>query len=215
MIIAIDGPSGAGKGTVAKKLAKKLNFTYIDTGAMYRCIALKTLRENIDISDTDKIVNIAKKVDIRLTNDGMCYLDEEDVSNEIRTMKVTQRVSKISLITPLREVMRELQRAYAKKDNIVMEGRDITTAVFKDADYKFYLDASIEVRAERRYKENIEKQIECTYETIKQSIMDRDYDDEHRVDGKLMRTEEQIYINSDNMTIDEVVNYMLEKIEVK
>ena len=209
MIIAIDGPSGAGKGTIAKKIAKKLNFTYIDTGAMYRCVALKSLKENLKITDEDKIVDLLKNMDIKLTNDDKVYMDNEDVSEKIRSIEVTKRVSKISSIIPLREIMRQKQREFAKKNSIVMEGRDITTEVFKDADYKFYLDASIEERTKRRYLQNKEKNIKCTKEEIKQAIIERDNDDMNRKVGALRRTEDQIYIDSSNMTIDEVVNKML------
>ena len=209
MIIAIDGPSGAGKGTIAKKIAKKLNFTYIDTGAMYRCVALKSLKENLKITDEDKIVDLLKNMDIKLTNDDKVYMDNEDVSEKIRSIEVTKRVSKISSIIPLREIMRQKQREFAKKNSIVMEGRDITTEVFKDADYKFYLDTSIEERIKRRYLQNKEKNIKCTKEEIKQAIIERDNDDMNRKVGALRRTEDQIYIDSSNMTIDEVVNKML------
>lgn len=212
-IVAIDGPSGSGKGTIAKEIAKRLNYTYIDTGAMYRCVALKSIRDNIDIKDEENLVKILKNIDIKLTNEGKCYLDGEDVSEKIRTLEVTKRVSKISLIVSLREVMKEKQREYAKKDNIVMEGRDITTVIFPNADYKFYLDASVEERANRRYKQNKEKGINSSYEEIIESIIERDNDDITRKVGALKRTDEQIYIDSSNMTIDEVINTMMEMIK--
>ena len=209
-IIAIDGPSGSGKGTVAKEVAKRLNYTYVDTGAMYRCVSLLSLRNNLKESDEEEIVELLKEMDIRLTNDGKVYLNDEDVSEEIRTMEVTHRVSKISSIIPLREVMREKQREMATKGNIVMEGRDITTEVFPDADVKIYLDATVDERANRRYKQNQEKNIECTFEEIKAAIEERDYDDMHRPVGALRRTDEQTYIDSTNMTIEEVINKILE-----
>ena len=209
-IIAIDGPSGSGKGTIAKEVAKRLNYTYVDTGAMYRCVSLMSLRNNIGEKEEDKIVDLLKNMDIKLTNDGKVFLNNEDVSEEIRTIEVTARVSKISSIIPLREVMREKQREMATKDNIVMEGRDITTEVFPDEDVKIYLDASVEERANRRYKQNQEKGIECTYDEIKEAIIERDYDDTHRPVGSLTRTDEQTYIDSSNMTIEEVINKILE-----
>lgn len=208
-IIAIDGPSGSGKGTIAKEVAKRLGYTYVDTGAMYRCVSLKSLREGLEEKDEENIVNLLKNMDIKLTNDGKVFLDDEDVSDKIRTMEVTHRVSKISSIIELREVMREKQRDLANKGNIVMEGRDITTEVFPDADYKFYLDASVEERAKRRQKQNEEKGIESTYEEVKAAIEERDYDDMHRPVGALTRTEDQIYIDSSNMTIEEVINKIL------
>ena len=200
-IIAIDGPSGSGKGTIAKEVAKRLGYTYVDTGAMYRCVSLKSLRENIGEKEEDKIVDLLKNMDIRLTNDGKVFLDDEDVSDKIRTMEVTHRVSKISSIIPLREVMREKQRALAEKGNIVMEGRDITTEVFPDADYKIYLDASVEERAKRRQLQNEEKGIESTLDEVRKAIEERDYDDMHRPVGALTRTDEQTYIDSSNMNI--------------
>ena len=208
-IIAIDGPSGSGKGTVAKEVAKRLNYTYVDTGAMYRCVSLESLRNKLKESDEEEIVELLKDMDIKLTNDGKVYLNDEDVSEEIRTMEVTHRVSKISSIIALREVMREKQREMATKGNIVMEGRDITTEVFPDADVKIYLDATVDERANRRYKQNQEKNIECTFEEIKAAIEERDYDDMHRPVGALTRTEDQIYIDSSNMTIEEVINKIL------
>ena len=211
-IIEIDGPSGSGKGTIAKEVAKRLNYTYVDTGAMYRCVSLMSLRENLKETDEKEIVDLLKKADIRLTNEGKVYLNEEDVSDKIRTMEVTHRVSKISSIIALREVMREKQREFATKNSIVMEGRDITTEVFPDADYKFYLDASVEERARRRQLQNEEKGIESTYEEVKAAIEERDYDDMHRPVGALTRTDDQIYIDSSNMKIEEVINFILKKV---
>ena len=208
-IIAIDGPSGSGKGTIAKEVAKRLGYTYVDTGAMYRCVSLMSLREGLEEKDEDKIVDLLKNMDIRLTNDGKVFLDGEDVSDEIRTTEVTHRVSKISSIIALREVMRDKQHELAEKGNIVMEGRDITTEVFPNADFKFYLDASVEERARRRQKQNEEKGIESTYEEVKAAIEERDYDDMHRPVGALTRTDDQTYIDSSNMTIEEVINKIL------
>ena len=208
-IIAIDGPSGSGKGTIAKEVARRLNYTYIDTGAMYRCVSLKSLEENIKDDEEEKIVDLLKNMDIKLTNDGKVYLDGKDVSNEIRTMEVTKRVSKISCIVPLRLVMEEKQREMAKNQNIVMEGRDITTLIFPDAKYKFYIDASIEDRAKRRYEQNKEKGIESSLEEIKKSLAERDYDDEHRPLGALKRTPEQHYIDNGKNTVEESVNEIL------
>lgn len=208
-IIAIDGPSGSGKGTIAKEIAKRLGYTYVDTGAMYRCVSLKSIREDIEPSEEEKIVDLLKNMDIKMTNDWKVYMDGEDVSDEIRSTEVTHKVSKISPIVELREVMREKQRELASKDNIVMEGRDITTEVFPDADYKFYLDASVDERARRRQLQNEEKGIESTLEEVKAAIEERDYDDMHRPVGALTRTPEQIYIDSSNMKIEEVIDKIL------
>ena len=205
MVIAIDGPAGSGKGTLAKELAKRLNLVNIDTGATYRCVALKVLRNNISINDEDEIIEIARSIDIDLLKDGRVLLDKEDVTKEIRSKEVTSIVSPISSIVKVREIMVDIQRKIAQGKDVVMEGRDITTVVFPEAEYKFYLDASVEVRAERRYKENLEKGIDTSYEEVLKSIQERDYNDMHKKVGSLMRTDEQIYIDSTNLTIDEEV----------
>lgn len=204
-IIAIDGPAGSGKGTLAKELAKKLNLVNIDTGATYRCVALKTLRNNVSIDDVDKIIDIARDIDIDLLEDGTVLMDGDDVTKEIRSKEVTAIVSPISSIVKVRELMVEKQRKIAEGKDVVMEGRDITTVVFPNSKYKFYLDASLESRAERRYKENLEKGINMTYEEVYESIKARDYNDMHKEVGSLMRTDDQIYIDTTNLTVDEEV----------
>lgn len=213
MVIAIDGPAGSGKGTVAKILSEKLNILNIDTGATYRCVALKTIQSNIDVTDEEKIIEIASNINIKETNDGKVFLDDIDVTNEIRSKEVTTIVSQISSIIKVREYMVDVQRNMANDNDVVMEGRDITTVVFPNADYKFYLDASIDVRAKRRFLENQEKGIDMTYEEIYENIKQRDYNDMHKKVGSLMRTDDQVYIDSSDLTIDEVVNKMLEVIK--
>jgi len=205
IIIAIDGPAGSGKGTLAKALAKKLNLVNIDTGATYRCVALKTLRNNIKLEETDKIIDIAKHINIDLLTDGTVLMDGEDVTKEIRSKEVTMIVSPISSIVEVRKILVDVQRNIAKGKDVVMEGRDITTVVFPDAPYKFYLDASVECRAKRRYEENQVKGIDMTYEEIYENIKARDYNDMHKEVGSLMRTEEQIYIDSTNLSVEEEV----------
>ena len=212
-IVAIDGPAGSGKGTVAKILSDKCNLLYIDTGAMYRAVAYKILNEGIDISQEDKIVELAKNSKIEFI-DGKTYLDGEDISKEIRTMEVTKIVSPVSSIVKLREILVDLQRKMAENSNVIMEGRDITTVVFPNATYKFYLDADVEERAKRRYKENIEKGIDSSFEEILENIKKRDYNDMHKEVGSLTRTPDSHYIDSTNMTIEEVVEEMKNIIEV-
>ena len=151
MVVAIDGPAGSGKGTVAKILARKCNLVYIDTGAMYRAIAYSVLKNNVDINDSARIVDIALNSKIEFKDDKV-YLNGEDISKEIRTMEVTRIVSPVSSIVKLREILVSMQREIAYGKNVIMEGRDITTVVFPNADYKFYLDADLSVRALRRYK---------------------------------------------------------------
>lgn len=215
MVIAIDGPAGAGKGTIAKMVADRLNLVYIDTGAMYRCIALEAIRENI-VDDKQKIIEMCKRINIKLNEDGKTFLNGEDVSEEIRSKEVTSVVSPISSIVPVREEMVGIQRGIAEGFNVIMEGRDITTVVFPNADFKFYLDASVEERTRRRVEQNKEKGIFSDYEDIKQSIIDRDYNDMHKEVGALKRTNEQIYINSTNMKKEEVVDFIIKRVgEVK
>ena len=205
IIVAIDGPAGSGKGTLAKALAKKLNLVNIDTGATYRCVALKTLRNDIDIKDEDKIIEIAKNINIDLLQDGTVLMDGEDVTKEIRSKEVTSVVSPISSIVKVREILVDVQRKIAEGKDVVMEGRDITTVVFPNAKYKFYLDANAKTRADRRYKENREKGIDMTYEEVYQNIIDRDYNDMHKEVGSLTRTDDQIYIDTTNLTVDDEV----------
>ena len=212
-IVAIDGPAGSGKGTVAKILADKCNLTYIDTGAMYRAIAYSSLQNNVEISEEDKIVELAKNSKIEFI-DGKTYLNGKDISKEIRTMEVTKIVSPISSIVKLREILVDMQREMAGNLDVIMEGRDITTVVFPNATYKFYLDATLDERANRRYKENKEKGMEITLEEIKENISKRDYNDMHKEVGSLTRTGDSHYIDSTNMTIEEVVEEMKNIIEV-
>ena len=211
--IAIDGPAGSGKGTLAKELAKKYNLINIDTGATYRCVALKVIRENISIDETDKIIEISKNIDIILKEDGTVLMDGEDVTKEIRSKEVTTIVSPISSIVEVRKNLVEIQRKIAADNNVVMEGRDITTVVLPNAKYKFYLDAQLESRAKRRYKENLEKGIDMSYEEIYENIKKRDYNDMNKEVGALKRTEEQVYIDTTNLTIEEEVEIIGKIIE--
>lgn len=204
-IIAIDGPAGSGKGTLAKGLADRYNLVNIDTGATYRCVALKVILEKVDINDEDKIVELCKNIDIELTSDGLVFLDGVDVTKEIRNKDVTAIVSPVSSIPRVREIMVDIQRKIASGKDCVMEGRDITTVVFPDTKYKFYLDADLEVRAKRRYEENIEKGIPMSYEEVLENIRARDYNDMHKEVGSLTRTDDQVYIDSTNKTVEEEI----------
>ena len=211
-IVAIDGPAGSGKGTVAKILASECNLLYIDTGAMYRTIAYKMLEEKINLNEEEKIVELAKNSKIEFI-DGKTYLDGKDISKEIRSMEVTKIVSPVSSIVKLREILVDLQREMAKGSDVIMEGRDITTVVFPDANYKFYLDADIDERAQRRFKENKEKGLDGTLEEILENIKKRDYNDMNKEVGALKRTEEQVYIDSTNLTIEEEIEIIGKIIE--
>ena len=210
MIVAIDGPAGSGKGTIASILSKKLNLVNIDTGATYRCVALKVLRNKLNIDDKEEIIKLSNNIDIRFDINNNVYLDGIDVTKEIRSKEVTNIVSPISSIVEVRKNMVDLQRRLGNSNNVVMEGRDITTVVFPNADFKFYLDATLEERVKRRYKEYKEKNIEMSYEEVYENIKNRDYNDSHKEVGSLMKTEDQIYIDSTNLTIEEVTNKFME-----
>lgn len=212
MIIAIDGPAGSGKGTISKLLAKKLGYVYIDTGSMYRSLTYLVLRDKIDTNSEEDIYNAFKNCDMEITQDSRNLLDGEDITSKIRTEEINLNVAKVAGYPRVRELMREKQKDFARRYNIVMEGRDITTKVFPDADYKFYLDASIEERANRRVKQNTEKGLESDYDEIYKNIEKRDHDDIY-INKTLKRTDDQIYIDSSNMTIDEVINKMMEVIK--
>ncbi len=213
LVIGIDGPAGSGKGTITKIIAEKLGLINIDTGAMYRCVALAALRKGLKIEDEEEIIKLAKEIKITFDKEGHTYLDGEDVSSLIREKDVSNIVSPISSIVKVREEMVKQQRELAKGLDVIMEGRDITTVVFPNANYKFYLDATIEERARRRYLQNKESGIDMSYEEILENIKSRDYNDMHKEVGALMRTDEQIYIDSTNLTIDEVVEEILKHIK--
>ena len=210
--VAIDGPAGSGKGTVTKLVAEKCNLIYIDTGVTYRCVTLKMLENGVSLEEEDKVIEIAENINIEFTIDGKTLLDGIDVSDKISSKEVTKLVSFVSSIVRVRELMVEVQRKMASDNNVIMEGRDITTVVLPNAKYKFYLDASVDERARRRFEQNKEKNIEMSLEEIKENIEKRDYNDMHKEVGSLTRTDEQIYIDSTNMTIEEVVDIIVNEI---
>ena len=213
MVVAIDGPAGSGKGTITKLVAEKLNLVYIDSGATYRCVGVACLRNNIKLEEKEKIIELTKTLKIEFDEKQRTFLNGEDVSSLIRSKEVTAIVSQISSIVEVREILVDLQRKMSEGKNVIMEGRDITTVVFPNADYKFYLDASVEERANRRFKQNMEAGINTSMEEIIENIKMRDYNDMHKPVGALIRTPEQIYIDSTHMTIDEVVNTIIDKIK--
>ena len=213
MVVAIDGQACSCKGNITKLVAEKLNLIYIDSGATYRCVALACLRNNISLEEKDKIIELTKTLDIEFNEHQQTFLNGEDVSKLIRTNEVTNIVSQVSSIVEVREILVDLQRKMSIGKNVIMEGRDITTVVFPNADYKFYLDATVEERARRRYLQNQELGIESNMDEIIKNIEFRDYNDMHKPVGALMRTDDQIYIDSTNMTIEEVVNTIISNIQ--
>ena len=210
MIVAIDGPAASGKGTVAKLLAEKLKLETIDTGAMYRAVTLYAIRNNLN--NDEEIVKATKKLKIELKGNKV-FLNGEDVTKEIRTPEVTERVSPVSAIYEVRIILIDLQRKIAKGKNIIMEGRDITTVVFPDADYKFYLDATVEERAKRRLIDYQNQNKKMTIKQVEEEIRIRDKMDMEKDFGALKRTDDQIYIDSTNMSIEEVVDEMIKYIK--
>ncbi len=208
MIVAVDGPAGSGKGTVTKMIEKELGFLNLDTGATYRCVALEALRRGLTLQDEEQIIEVANKIDIKINNVGdkdIVLLNDEDVTEKIRTKEVTAIVSQISSIVPVREKMVEVQRKLAIGKDVIVEGRDIGTVVFPNAEVKIYLDASEDVRAKRRYEENLQKGINTTYEEVLENVKMRDYNDMHKKVGALKKAQDSIVIDSTDLTIDEVV----------
>lgn len=205
-IVAIDGPAGSGKGTVAKKIAEKMNLINIDTGAMFRCVALLMIENNLKIDDFKGIEKVLENIEIKFETNGKILLNNRDVTKRIRETDVNELVSPISTIKIIREKLLDLQRKFGEKNNVVMEGRDIGTVVFPNANVKIYLDATPEERAKRRLKQNEENGIKESYEEVLKNIIDRDKRDSTREIAPLKKAEDAIYIDSSNLTIEEVVN---------
>lgn len=212
MVVAVDGPAGSGKGTITKAVAERLGLVYIDTGALYRCITLFMIRNNINLNDIDKIQEMLKNVGIELKKEDnldKVYLNGEDVSLKIREKAVNELVSQVSHVIEIRENITDLSRKIAKGKNVIMEGRDIGTNVFPNAQIKIYLDATPEERAHRRMKQNEEKGIDIPYKDILENIKFRDNNDKTSKVAPLKQAEDSIYIDSTNMTIDEVTEKII------
>lgn len=210
--IAIDGPAGAGKSTIARKIAKRLGYIYVDTGAMYRAMALYLIREHIDPSETEKIDARCKEADITIgyeNGEQIVYLNGENVNGLIRTEEVGNMASASSPNPNVRKKMVELQQKLAASRDVVMDGRDIGTCVLPDAQVKVYLTADSRVRAERRYKELSAKGISCDLDTIEKDIIERDHQDMTREISPLMQAEDAALIDSSDMTIDQVVEAVI------
>ncbi len=205
--IAIDGPAGAGKSTAARRAAKELNFIYVDTGAMYRTIALYMLRENVDINDEEALSDALGKIDIGISyKDDMqrMILNGEDVSGQIRTEEVSEQASRTAALPKVRQKLLDLQRDLARNNDVVMDGRDIGTNILPDAELKIYLTASAGERARRRFAELQEKNQECSLEEIRKEIEERDYRDMHRETAPLRQAEDAVYLDTSDMGLEEV-----------
>lgn len=216
MIIAIDGPAGAGKSTIAKKLAAQLSILYLDTGAMYRAVGLKSISCGISAKDEKAVDDMLADttVDVVLENgEQKIYLDGVDVSGSIRTPDVSTAASDISAVPSVRYKMVELQREIASKRDTILDGRDIGTFVLPNAEHKIFLTASVSERAERRYKELVERGVNCDFDTIKKDIESRDYNDSHRALAPLKKADDAVEIDTTSLTIDEVVEKILNVIK--
>ncbi|CCU79485.1 Cytidylate kinase [Halanaerobium saccharolyticum subsp. saccharolyticum DSM 6643] len=212
-VIAIDGPGGAGKSTIAKLLAKKLNYLHLDTGAMYRAVTLAAINENIDFDDKEKLIKLAKKISITFNKNGEIILNDKNVSQEIRSSEVNAHVSKIAAVKGVRKVLVEKQQNLAQKNRVVMDGRDITTVVLPEAEHKFFLTASLAERAKRRYQEVKSKNNDADLEEIKKSIARRDKLDSEREHSPLKKAEDAVLIDTTELSIDEVLKKMISLIE--
>ena len=210
--IAIDGPAGAGKSTIAKRAAKELSFIYVDTGAMYRSIALGLLRGGVDIEDTQALEKALEQIEVSIgyeNHEQQVFLNQENVSGLIRTEEVSRMASAASAKPQVRDKLTELQRSLARREDVLMDGRDIGTMILPDAQLKIYLTASVHTRALRRYKELIERGEDCSLEDIEKDIEERDYRDMHRETAPLCQAEDAVLIDSSEMTIDEVVERII------
>lgn len=211
IIIAIDGPAGAGKSTIAKQIAKNMGYIYVDTGAMYRTLAIHFIRNNVDVDDAQKMSSLCDNVVVEIKyadNVQHLYLNGEDVTGLLRTEEVGNMASACAVNPDVRAKLTLIQQEMAKTTDLVMDGRDIGTTVLPDADVKIYLTASVAVRAERRYKELIEKGLEADIEKIKADIEERDYRDSHREHSPLKQAEDAVLVDSSDMTIEQVVKYI-------
>lgn len=208
MIIAIDGPAGTGKSTIASIIAKKLNITYLNSGSFYRGLTLSLLENHIDLNDEEKILEFCKKQNLNYEN-GRLVLNGVDVEDHLHDDNVSKNVAQISAIVEIRHLVNDKMKEITKSLDIVCEGRDMTTVVFPEAEYKFYLDASLDVQAERRFNQGVSK---MTLEEIKESIRKRDEIDKNKQEGSLKISSEAKYIDTSNLTIDDVCAIILKQI---
>lgn len=221
-VIAVDGPAGSGKGTITSRVAKRLGISIMDTGAMYRCVTVYFLRNGIELDDDAGVKDALTKIDIEMeVIDGIqnFFLNGENVSKEIRTKEVDALVSQVSHVLPVRLAMVDLQRKLARGKNIIMEGRDIGTNVFPDAECKIYLDATPEERARRRMKQNEEKGIEVSYEEVLANVKFRDENDRTSDVAPLKMADDAVLLDSTNLSIEEVtdeaIRIIKEKIDIE
>jgi len=207
-VVAIDGPSGTGKSTTARILAEKLNFIYIDSGAMYRAITFELLKNSIKPTDVKKIVDITTKADIKFDGEEV-FLNGKNITKEIRSLDVTSKVSSVSAIKDVRKILVNKQREYSKTNDVVMDGRDIGTVVFPNAKFKFFLVCDLKTRAARRRQDFIEHGMKLPIEKIMAELKKRDTIDSTRKESPLKKAKDAVEVNTTNMIIEEQVNYLL------
>lgn len=210
--VAIDGPAGAGKSTIAKLVGKKYNLMYINTGAMYRAVALKAIENNLSPEKVNEICELISTMEMHFENDDL-ILNGENIQGKITMPNISSAVSAYASIPEVRKMLVKLQRGMSNKFDVIMDGRDIGTVVLKDANFKFFLTASAEERANRRYRELKERNLECSYEQILKDIIERDYKDTHRETDPLRKAEDAIEIDTTALDINGVVNTINEYIE--
>ena len=213
--IAIDGPSAAGKSSIAKIVAKRLDYVYIDTGAMYRCVGYYCLQNNIDLYDEQAVSEALKKIKIMMDSENRVYLNDCDVSSKIRQDEVSMSASVVSSYHDVREFLVKQQRQMAKVGGVILDGRDIGTVVLPNAKLKIYQSASVETRAKRRYLENKQRGLPADLETIKKDIEQRDYQDMNRKISPLKKADDAIVLDTSNLDIEEVVNEVLRLVKQK
>lgn len=207
IVIAIDGPAASGKSTVAKLVASKLQYKYIDSGAMYRCVALYALRNNYDI---EQIIANLNNIQISFDTENKVYLNGEDVSKEIRENEVTKLVPVVAQNPKIREYLVSLQKKLGEEKGIVMDGRDIGSVVFPNAELKIYQDASAKARAQRRYKENVEKNIQTNLEDLIKEIEERDHQDMNREHSPLVQAKDAVYLDTSDLSIEQSVDKIID-----
>ena len=216
--VALDGPAGAGKSTVAKAVAKNLEILYVDTGALYRSLALFAINNNVDCRDEENVLKILDKANVELKyvdKVQRVFLNGEDVSEKIRTPEISMGASDISAIPAVRQFFLDLQRKIAKENSVIMDGRDIGTVILPDAEVKIFITASAEIRAKRRYDELIEKGQDVVYEDVLKDVIERDYNDSHRKIAPLKQADDAILLDTSSLSLNESIDAVIEIINNK